>query len=494
MSAMTHAQARPGPPAPSRDVGERTAPDPRAWRMLAVALIAPLMGSFDLFVVNIATQTLRTDLHTSDAALALVVSGYGFAYAAGLVTGGRLGDRYGYRRMFVTGLCGFTVVSLLCGLAQSPLQLVAARLAQGLSAAVMVPQVLSLVTAHFPASYRGRATAWYGAVNGIGAVAGQLLGGLLLEADVVGLGWRAVFLVNVPVGVIAAVIALLLLPPPGEDRTSRRFDPLGAMGVTLTLALVLAPLSLGREEGWPVWTWVCPVLALPAGRLTLAWQRTLRERGGEPVLHPALLGNRPFRTVLVAVGLFQLYFGAYLFTLALLLQGGLGERPVTAALSFAPQAVLFSTAALLSGRLTARHGASVPTVGAGLVITGLGALATQLVIARNGVTGPAVMPELALIGLGNGLLLPPLIGSALARVSPPEAGSASGTLNTTQQFASSLGVTALGMLFFALAGPGLHSAATAMVTLIAVYIALVTAVVSLLRSRAGTTATDADRS
>lgn len=483
MFFMTRADARPGPPAaPSPAAAERTAPDPRAWRILAVALSATFMASFDLFVVNIAAAALRTDLRMSDAALELVVAGYGFAYAAGLVTGGRLGDRYGYRRMFVTGLCAFTVTSLLCGLAQSPAHLVAARLAQGLAAAVMVPQVLSLVTAHFPAAHRGRATAWYGAVNGIGAVTGQLLGGLLLEADVLGLGWRTVFLVNVPVGLIATGFALLVLPPPARTGTRRRFDPLGAIGVTLTLTLVLAPLSLGRQEGWPVWTWVCPAVAVPAGRLTLRWQRTLRERGGDPVVHPGLLGNRPFTTVLLAIGLFQSYFGAYLFTLALLLQGGLGARPVTAAVVFVPQAVLFSTASLLSGRLTARYGTAVPTTGAALVITGLTALAAHLAIAGNDVTGPALMPALALIGLGNGLLLPPLIGFALARVGPAEAGSASGTLSTAQQFASSLGVTVFGMLFLATAGPGLRSAPAATVTVTAVFITLIAAVASLLRS------------
>ncbi|MYR63189.1 MFS transporter, partial [Streptomyces sp. SID625] len=180
--------------------------------MLAVALSAVFMASFDLFVVNVATVALREELRAGDAALELIVSGYAFAYAAGLITGGRLGDRFGYRRLFVTGMIAFTVTSLLCGLAQNAQQLVAARMAQGLAAAVMVPQVLSLVAARFPASHRGRAAAWHGATAGIGAIAGQLAGGLLLEADAAGLGWRAVFLVNVPVGLAAAIAARRTLP------------------------------------------------------------------------------------------------------------------------------------------------------------------------------------------------------------------------------------------------------------------------------------------
>lgn len=230
--------------------------------MLAVALTATFMGSFDLFVVNVATEALRADLRASDAALELVVSGYAFAYAAGLITGGRLGDRFGYRRTFVAGMVAFTVTSLLCGLAQGAGELVVARMAQGLSAAVMVPQVLSLVTARFPAAHRGRATGWNGAMAGIGSIAGQLLGGVLLQADVFGLGWRAVFLVNVPVGVVASVAAWRMLPPHVAG-PRRQFDALGALGVTATLALLLVPLALGRDEGWPVWTWVCLAAAAP---------------------------------------------------------------------------------------------------------------------------------------------------------------------------------------------------------------------------------------
>ncbi|MFF9237633.1 MFS transporter [Streptomyces sp. NPDC014801] len=456
-------------------------PSPAEWRMLAVALTATLMASFDLFVVNVATEALRTGLHAGDAALELVVSGYGSAYAAGLVTGGRLGDRYGHRRMFVTGMAAFTAASLLCGLARSPGELVAARLAQGLAAAVMVPQVLSLVTLRFPAGHRGRATAWYGAVSGIGAVAGQLLGGLLLQADVLGLGWRAVFLVNVPVGVVAALLALRLLPPPAPDAPRRGFDPRGAAGVTLTVALLLAPLSLGREQGWPAWTWASLALAAVTGAVTLRGQRALRARGGEPVIDPVLLRTRSFARPLTAVGLFQLYFGAYMFTLALLLQAGLGAPPFTAALAFLPQAVLFSAASLLSGRLTARYGTAVPLAGSALAVAGLALLAAQVLATGRDTGALTLMPELAVVGLGNGLLLPPLIGQALSGVRGPDAGAASGTLNTVQQLAGSLGVTLLGTLFFTLSGPDLTAAHHGTAAVTGVFIALVTAVALLVR-------------
>ncbi|MFD7293341.1 MFS transporter [Streptomyces sp. NPDC059897] len=444
-------------------------PSPADRRMLAVALTATFMASFDLFVVNVATEALRADLRASDAALELVVSGYAFAYAAGLITGGRLGDRFGYRRTFVAGMAAFTVTSLLCGLAQGPGELVVARLAQGLSAAVMVPQVLSLVTARFPAAHRGRATGWNGAVAGIGSIAGQLVGGVLLQADMLGLGWRAVFLVNVPVGVVASIAAWRLLPAQLSG-PRRRFDALGALGVTATLALLLLPLTLGRDEGWPAWTWLCLAAAAPAAWATRRWQQALRARGGDPVLNPTLFGNRPYLTLLAALGAFQLYFGAYMFTLALLLQAGLGASPLTAGAVFVPQAVAFTTGSLLSGRLTARRW---PVVGGALVVAGLTLTTVQLTVPDGAIDPWSLTPALLLTGLGNGLLMPPIIGAALSRVTPSTAGSASAMLNTTQQAASAFGVALLGTLFFTASGPSLRDARTGMATVSGAFAVLV---------------------
>ncbi|MFJ9179859.1 MFS transporter [Streptomyces sp. NPDC102360] len=454
-------------------------PSPADRRMLAVALTATFMGSFDLFVVNVATEALRADLRASDAALELVVSGYAFAYAAGLITGGRLGDRFGYRRTFVAGMVAFTVTSLLCGLAQGAGELVVARMTQGLSAAVMVPQVLSLVTARFPAAHRGRATGWNGAVAGLGSIAGQLLGGVLLQADAFGLGWRAVFLVNVPVGVVASIAAWRMLP--GQLSGPRRqFDVPGALGVTATLALLLVPLSLGRDEGWPLWTWLCLAATAPVAWATWRWQRTLRARGGEPVLNPALFRNRPYLTLVAGLGAFQLYFGAYMFTLALLLQAGLGASPLTAGAVFVPQAVTFTTGSLLSGRLTARHGVRWPVAGGALVVAGLALAATQLTVSAGTITPWALTPALLVNGLGNGLLMPPIIGAALSRVTPGTAGSASGMLNTAQQASSALGVALLGTLFFTVSGDGLHRAPAGLTAVCAVSVGLVAVAAALM--------------
>ncbi|HUZ25517.1 MAG TPA: MFS transporter [Streptosporangiaceae bacterium] len=213
-----------------------------------VACSSPARVSAYFFVVNVAAPSLRADLHASDGALQLIVGGYAFAYAAGLVTGGRLCDLFGYRRLFVAGMTGFALSSLACSLARSPDQLVAARLAQGVTAAAMLPQVLALITATVPAPSRPRAIGWYGVPSGLGAIAGQVLGGALITADLAGLGWRAIFLVNVPVGAVAAILAWRMLPtPPRRQRPG--LDPLGAIGAATTVGAVLVPLTVGRSEG-----------------------------------------------------------------------------------------------------------------------------------------------------------------------------------------------------------------------------------------------------
>ncbi|HZE30112.1 MAG TPA: MFS transporter, partial [Actinoallomurus sp.] len=268
-------------------------PAPRRWMMLPVILSATFMALFDFFVVNVAAPSMEHDLHAGQAALELIVGGYAFTYASGMVTGGRLGDLLGYRRLFVAGMAIFTLASLLCGLAQSPSELVAARLLQGLTGALMVPQVLALITATFPADERPRAMSWFGVTAGIGAIAGQVLGGLLLDADLFGLGWRVIFLINVPVGLVALVFAMRLLPYHRAERRPR-LDPLGAIGISGALALILVPLILGREEGWPLLTWVSMALSLPVLAATLGWELHLTRRGGEPLLDLTLFRNRAF--------------------------------------------------------------------------------------------------------------------------------------------------------------------------------------------------------
>ena len=432
-------------PATSRD-GHVVVPAMSAG-MLAVLLSAMFMGQFDFFVVNVAAPSLRADLHASDGALQLIVGGYAFAYAAGLVTGGRLGDLFGYRRLFIAGMAGFALSSLACSLATDPGQLVVARLTQGLTAAAMLPQVLALITAAVPAPSRPRAIGWYGVASGLGAIAGQVLGGALITANLAGLGWRAIFLVNVPIGAVAAILAWRMLPNPPR-RQQPDLDPLGAIGAAATVGAVLVPLTLGRSEGWPAWTWVCMVAAIPLAAATLAWQRRLTESGGTPLLDVTLLRTPTFRAGLAANAAFMCYFGSFMFTLTLLLQAGLGLNAFGAGLVFAPAGVTFSLGALAGPPLLARCGRRSVLAGSLLTAASLGLLALSLHIGGTHTALAWIVVPTAAASLGNGIVLPSLIGGALVDVSPERAGLAAGALSTAQQFASAIGVATVGALFF----------------------------------------------
>jgi EmrB/QacA subfamily drug resistance transporter len=469
-------------PLASPGLARPPSPPSRLGPMVVVLLSAWFMAQFDFFVVNVAAPSFQHELDAGPAALQLIVGGYIFAYAGGMITGGRLGDLYGYRRLFVGGMIAFALASLLCGVAASSTQLVVARLLQGLTAAVMVPQVLAVITSVFPAETRPRALGWYGAAGGLGSIAGQVLGGLLLTADVFGLGWRAIFLINVPIGAVAAVLAVRLLPRRIEPGHRARLDPLGAFGIAATLALLLVPLVLGHELGWPAWTWICMAAALPAGALTTTWQRRLGARGGQPILDMALFRVGSYVAGIAASAAFLAYFASFMFTLTLLLQDGLGLSAFHAGLAFAPMGVLFCVTALFGSGLVARFGLRVVLFGGVLTATGLLLLALRLHLAGVHAGLPWVSPLIALVGAGNGLVLPHLIGIALVRIRSHQAGVGSGILTTAQQFAGSAGIAIIGTVFFVVASahPGAAGLARGMATsllidsgLLAVVIALV---------------------
>ena len=426
-------------------------PDPRRWLMLPVVLMAMFMAGFDIWAVNVAAPSLQRDLHVSDASLQLIVGGYAFMYASGMVTGGRLGDLFGYRRMFMVGVVTFALASLLCGLSQSPTELVAARLVQGLTGAAMVPQVLALITATFPPAERAKALSWFGVTMGLGFVSGQILGGGLLAANVFGLGWRAIFLVNVPVGAVALVAAARLVPHAYSQRRPK-LDPLGALGISASLALALVPLTLGRDEGWPVWTWVAMALSLPVLALTVWWERRLSHRGGQPLVDLHLFGDRAFSAGLVVNFGLTFFFGSFMFILTLLLQAGLGQQPFHAGVENLPLAVTFTVMSILGPRFAARLGSRSITLGA--LLAALGAAALVVTGTRYGahLTGWELAPATALIGLGQGLALPSLIGAVLVHVKPERAGAAAGILTTTQQFGIASGVAIVGAIFYGALG------------------------------------------
>jgi EmrB/QacA subfamily drug resistance transporter len=425
--------------------------DPRRWRVLPAILVATFMGIFDFFVVNVAAPDIERDLRASSSDLQLIVGGYAFAYAAVLIIGGRLGDRYSYRRLFVVGMVAFAAASAACGLAQTPAALIAARLGQGLAAAAMLPQVLALITALFPAHERHRALAWFGVTVGLAAVSGQILGGVFVEADLLGWGWRTIFLVNVPIGVVAVAVAARLLPD-NRSATRPQLDLPGAIGVTGALALALVPLTIGRGSGWPSWMIAMLGASLPAFALVLTYQARLARRGGQPVLDLSLFELRSFSAGLVINAAFYAYVGTFLLGLTLCLQAGLGRSALEAGLTFAPLGVGFAATSLLVRPLIARHGTRV--VWAGLVVALVALLGVLIDIHLSGTaTSPLRLgPVLFAVGLANGVVLPSMVGAALLEVPATKAGAAAGTLVTGQQFAIAAGVAVLGELFFALLG------------------------------------------
>jgi EmrB/QacA subfamily drug resistance transporter len=458
-------------------------PYPARWQLLPVLLAAMFMAQFDLNAVNVATASIQRDLHAGQAALELIVAGYGFTYASGLITGGRLGDLFGNRRMFLVGALAFTVASALCGAAQSPNQLIIARLLQGLTGAAMVPQVLAQVTSVFPAPERPRALSWFGVTVGLGAVAGQVLGGTLLDLDLFGLGWRVIFLVNVPIGVIAASAAYRLIPrKPAGTRTA--LDPLGAIGISLSLGLLLVPLVLGRTESWPVWTWACVALSIPVAVITLTWETRLNRRGGQPMLQLSLFEDSIFnRGVVVGLGLFGGFY-SLMFVLALVLQFGLGLSPLRAGLTFGPLGLAFAVASILAPRFAPRYGARLITVGSTIAAIGAVTLYAALQISSQDVTVGRLIAPMILIGLGNGVAVPVTIGAVLSGAHPRHAGAAAGVLTTTQQFSGAAGVAVLGTIFFTLLGSGSslpdYASAGAGVVLIVFALILIAGLCSLL--------------
>lgn len=418
--------------------------------LLAVVLLATALAQFDFFVVNVAAPSLASELKAGPAALELVVSGYAFTFAGAMITGGRLGDLVGYRRMFVIGMLGFAFTSLLCGVAQNPAQLVGARLLQGLAGAMMVPQVLAIINTAIEPRHRPAAMGWFGAANGIASISGQVLGGLLIQANLFGLGWRIIFLLNGPVVAVAVPLALRFLPRHSHTvETRARLDLVGAGLISITMAMVLVPLTLGAGAGWPLWSFLCLGLAVLVGAATVWSQRSLRRRGGSPVMDLSLFAVSSFRSGMAATALFMGQFAAFMFTLTLMLQQGRGMSPFHAGLAFAPMGVAFVACSLLSQRVMGRIGPKVVGMGAGLTAVGLVVTAVLLLTAPE--PGPLIiwlLAGFALVGAGNGFTMPPLVGLTLAGVHRQRAGTGAGMLTTVQQFAGAIGVAILGTLYF----------------------------------------------
>jgi EmrB/QacA subfamily drug resistance transporter len=437
--------------------------------LLPVVLAGVFMAVLDFFIVNVAIPSFQTGLAAGPAAVQWVVAGFGLAYGTGMITGGRLGDLYGRRRAFVTGMAAFTLASAACGLAPTAGFLIGARIVQGLAAAAMAPQVLAILGTAYQGTAKVRAFTAYGLTLGLAAVFGQLIGGVLIHADLFGLGWRGCFLINLPVGAVALVLAFRVVPE-SRGAAGSRPDLVGMLLVTAALVATVLPLIEGRDQGWPAWTWLCLAAAVPLLAAFAAHQRWRAARGRSALVDLTLFRERAFTAGLLTQLAVNLGLASLFLILALYLQDGLGLGALGAGLAFVPMGAGYLATSLLAARVARRLGRQVLAVGALVMVVGL-------ILLRQAALGPGtvgwLIPGLVVDGAGMGLVIAPLASTVLARVRPHHAGAAAGVLTTTVQIGNALGVALIGIVFYgALHGGYPHAFSHGLIYLAAVELAV----------------------
>lgn len=444
-------------PSPSSAPSSSSAPSPSSPAgspaLSTLGLLTVLLGAalpmVDFFIVNVALPTIDRDLDAGPAVLEMVVAGYGVAYAVLLVLGGRLGDMFGRRTLFLWGLAAFALTSLACGVSPNAWTLVGARVAQGAAAALLLPQALATIQAATSGSSRGKALSYYGATAGIASVVGQVLGGVLVSADIAGSGWRAIFLVNVPIAAVALVLAVRSVPETRSPRPAR-IDRSGTVLLAATLIALLLPLTEGRATGWPLWSWVLLALSPFLAAAFVAVERHGERSGGTPLLPPSLVRIQSVRSGLVLILPFCLGFGGFMFVLAVAMQDGLHFGALAAGAALAPLCAAFFAASLLGPRAVARFGRATVTGGSLIQGVGLVVLAGTFWWGWPDLGIWALAPSMALAGFGQGFVLPVVFRIVLSEVPPAQAGVGGGAMATTQQASLALGVATLGTLFLTL--------------------------------------------
>lgn len=424
--------------------------EPRRWAMFVILLVGAFLPPLDFFIVNVALPGLQKELGASSSAEQLVISSYAAVYAVTLITGGRLGDIYGRGKMFFVGLIGFAAASMLCGLAWSPWVLITGRMLQGATAAIMAPQALASVQVIFPEAEKPLALSIYGAVFGLASVIGQVLGGILISADLFHLGWRTIFLVNLPVALLVILFGLPLLKET-RARSAQRLDPVGMLLATITLSALIIPLTEGREAGWPWWTWLS-LLAVPLlASLLWRYEQRLRHYGGSPLLDPAVLRAPGLGQGLTIILLFY-SIGAFFLLFSVYLQGALHLNALTAGLLFLPFGVGFLIGPLLTPYLRRFVGNYLSAIGMGCETSGLAGLAGLIATTLTG-TPPAMLPLTVLLfatGLGQGLAMPTLVRMVTGRAAPAFSGMIAGVTSSTLQISTALSVAVIGGIFYSM--------------------------------------------
>ncbi|MFD1452761.1 MFS transporter [Oceanobacillus sojae] len=412
---------------------------------LLILLLAGFMTILDLFIVNVAIPSIQGDLGANFSQVAFIVAGYELGFGVLLITGGRLGDRFGRRRLFIAGMLGFTITSAFCGLAVNPDMLIIARVLQGLTAAMMQPQIYSSIRVNFSGRERGIAFSLLGMVLGLAAIAGQVLGGFIVEADFGGLGWRMIFLINVPTGIFSIIMARFI----PESRAPERplLDWSGVVIVSLGLILFLVPLIESQNHGWTIWSFLS--LASSALLLYGFWLHQERRRIAkrQPLIDTQLLRQSRFALggslVLLIYSTSSVFFLSY----ALLVQTGLGLSPLSSGLLFVPCSIGFTAASIAAPRLVERFGTKTIFWGAVFYTFSFAVLIGQVWIAGGELIASHLITGLIFVGIGQGLVMTPLLNLVLGFVEENKAGMASGVISTLQQVGAAIGLAAVSILF-----------------------------------------------
>lgn len=419
------------------------------WLAFVVMLTGGLLPSLDFFIINVSLPSIHTSIGASAAELQLVVSGYAATYAVFLITGGRLGDLYGRRRLFLIGMAGFVCTNALCGLADTPQQLVIGRVLQGISAAMLVPQVLGSIRALFPSEAElAKALSFYGVMMGLAASIGQFAGGALVEWSPFDWGWRTVFLAKLPIGIPVILAAWLLVPETSANRR-QRLDLAGAALVSLTLACLVLPLSEGRQQGWPAWTFAA-LVAVPFLAAVFLWfERRVTAHGGSPLLDLGLMRIPSFRRGVV-VGTLFFFTTTFYVLFAIYEQEGYGTDPLFTGLAILPYGIGLFVGPLVTAPL-ARLRPWLLSIGMAIQVAGYAGIAAVIVAGHDG--WPVVLAVLV-AGFGQGIAYPRLFNTTLGDVAPQQAGVAAGVLTSTLQIGAAVSVAGIGSLFFAVLGEG----------------------------------------
>jgi MFS family permease len=428
--------------------GTVTEPATNRTPIVAVLLLGAFLPPLDFYIVNLALPAIRDGLQATGGQLQLIVSCYSSAYAVFLITGGRLGDLYGRKRMFIAGLASFIVASAICGFSPNGSILIVGRILQGASAAVLAPQVLATIRTIFLVKEQPRVIGLYGSVFGLASIVGQLLGGALITLHPFSLTWQSIFLINVPVGIVALIGAMKFLP---EIRPSKRIqiDWVGVLLLSLLLGSIIYPLTRGREAGWPVWTFISFAASVPLLALFIWFERWLGRVGSSPLVDLNLFKNRTFVIGLAMAFLFYC-ISVFFLTFGIYLQNGLGWTSLASGIGILPFAFGFFAGTLRSAKLYARVGNHILSIGFGLLAGGFAITAAALYASL----GPGMIFYLGLIcaGVGQGLLQPSTVRIVLTEVEPEQAGLAAGVVTSTLQIGAAVGVAAVGSVFFAVLG------------------------------------------